>query len=119
MAKKIKINLSLSKDQLWWSSDGGVNWAPVTPESPTTIVQKDCEIQWVCDNGSIDDIDITIDDGDVLHPPTGSKKEKSCKVNDHCKNKSVSKYTITVNGKYKVDPPVKLCDPPCIPGGDG
>lgn len=120
MARKVKLNLTVSGGDLWWSADGGVNWAVVGPKSPVTVVKKDFEVQWICDDSTIDDIEIILDSGDVLEPPSGSRKEITCKVNQKCKDKDVSKYTISVNGgKFKIDPEVKMCNPPCPPGVGG
>lgn len=112
MAKKVKLNLTVSGNELWWSSDGGVNWAVVGPKSPVTVLQKGDEIEWLCDNKTITDIDIIIDSGDAVEKPTGSNKDKTCKVNPKCKDKDVTKYTISVNGgSLKLDPEIKICDP--------
>ena len=120
MAKKVKLNLTVSGNELWWSSDGGVNWAVVGPKSPVTVVKKDYEVQWICDDKTITDIGIKLDSGEVLEAPTGSGKEISCKVNPNCKDKDVTKYTISVNGgAFVIDPEVKSCDPPCPPGQGG
>ncbi|MFT4834102.1 MAG: hypothetical protein ACI83W_000783 [Marinoscillum sp.] len=114
MAKKITLNLTLSAGQLWWSSDGGINWAIAGPKSPTTLLNKDYELQWICDDATIDDLEITIDSGTVLEPATGTKKEKTSKVNPSSKNGDLGKYSIIINGAITIDPDVKVCsNPPC------
>lgn len=115
MAKKVKLNLTVSGGKLWWSADNGVNWAIVGSQSPVTVVKKDYEVKWICDDDTIKDIEIKIDSGIVMDTPTGSGKQKACKVNPKCKNGDESKYTITVNGTLSADPIFKMCDPPCPP----
>ncbi|MFY0605135.1 MAG: hypothetical protein JXR10_00375 [Cyclobacteriaceae bacterium] len=118
MPKKVKLELTLSKGELWWTSDKGVNWAPVGPKSPTTMLGEKDELQWICNDGSIDELEIKIDSGIVIDPATGSKTDKTSKVNAKSKNGDRTKYTILINGgSISVDPDVVKClNPPCPVG---
>ncbi len=114
MPKKITLNLTLSAGELWWSSDGGFNWAIAGPKSPTTLLNKDYELRWICDDDTIEDLKITIDSGTVLEAAIGTKKDKTSKVNPSSKDGDLAKYSIIINGTITIDPDVKVCSkPPC------
>lgn len=121
MAKKIKIDLNYSGETLWWSTDDGVNWGIVGPKSPVSVLDPGAEVQWKADR-TISSVEIEPENDKVLEPITGSPDEKSSRVKSSCKTGDRCKYNIVVTiagtgKKLVIDPDLKICVPPCYPGG--
>lgn len=120
MAKKVRIELNYSGEKLWWSTDNGVNWGIVGPNSPVSVLDPDADVQWVGDK-TIADVEIDLENDKVMDRPTGSKKDKSGKVKSSCKTGDCCKYNIVVviaatGETITLDPDMKVCAPPCPPG---
>ncbi len=115
MAKKIKIDLTYSNGNLWWSADNKNNWAVVGPKSPVTMVDNGANIDWIGDD-TIDEVTISFKSDNVLDRPTGGKKDKKAKVKNSCKNGDTCKYDVTViiaatKESLTLDPDVQVCIP--------
>lgn len=121
MPKKVKLNLTYSANQLWWSADDGINWGVVGPKSPVTILDKDADVDWIADD-TLDLVSIDLDNDSIMDGVTGTSKDKKGKVKSSSQNGDKCKYSIkfTVTGGgtgvISVDPEMKICAPPCPPG---
>ncbi len=62
LSNVVTIYLTYSEDLLWWSSDK-TNWGIVGPNSPTTMVQYDTQVQWKYDD-TIESIDVSFADSE-------------------------------------------------------
>lgn len=123
MATKTTIDLNYSGEKLWWSTDGGVNWGIVGPSSPVSVLNPGADVSWKGDK-TIDSIEIQLDSTKIMERVSGVGKDKSGKVKSSCKNGDKCKYTILVTPAgaktaIAVDPDLKVCEPPCNPGGGG
>jgi hypothetical protein len=115
MASKFKFYLKLQGSnpnyQLMWSTNQS-SWSKVQPNSPSTTVDSDDELEWEADDATIDNITIQFNQGNIISNRSlhgNNSKKVSGKVPQNVQHKLSDTYTIKV--KPATGEPVSEYDP--------
>jgi hypothetical protein len=122
MAAKFKFYLKLQGSnpnyQLMWSTDQS-NWSKVQPNSPSTTVDSEDEMEWEADDDTIDSVTVHFNNGNIISNGSlngNNSKKVSGRVPKNVAHKLTDTYTIKVKpaaggSVAEYDPDIKTPTP--------